>query len=141
MLQSTLNRAIAEHELWVDTMGEKGRRLQLWGADLSGLSVSGACLLGAEFRNCQARNVTFLYTILTDSVWDGSDLSYSTLYRVTARDTLARFTICSGLKLDSESIWTGADFRGAVLEPWNRTVLFERGATFGALSKLFRKVF
>ncbi|PAV01247.1 hypothetical protein CBG25_17760 [Arsenophonus sp. ENCA] len=60
MNNDELRKILEAHKVWVDSMGEKGRKANLSGANLRGADLRGANLRGANLRGADLPDHTFV---------------------------------------------------------------------------------
>ena len=109
-----LKEKLALHKEWlVDS--NKGTRLDLRcaylsGADLRGADLSGADLRNANLRNANLRNANLKYANLSDADLRNANLKYANLSGADLRNADLRYANLSGADLSGANL-SGADLR------------------------------
>ena len=122
--------AVRDHELWADSGGAKGRRLDLDRAEIPAVKMTGRRLAGARMRHCRVAGGTWLEIDLSMADLSHADLRDLVLTRCRARGTTFRRANLSGADLEEAvldalplasggRVWPtnleGANLRGANL--------------------------
>ena len=102
MTKEELDEALKQHQLWLDTDGEEGKRanlrganlecanligVKLIGADLSYANLRGANLRGANLRGANLRDAYLEDADLEGAVLEGANLKYAYLTNVNLEGT------------------------------------------------------
>lgn len=87
MTQRELDRVIADHRLWLESVGEQGKRADLTGVNLTGLNMSGADmtwaimsganLTGLDMTGIDMTGAIMAGAIITGAKFAGTNIDYS----------------------------------------------------------------
>ena len=97
--------AVRDHELWAESGGAKGRRLDLDRAGIPAVKMTGRRLAGARMRYCRVAGGT----------WPEVDLSMADLSHADLRDLVLTRCRARGATFRRANL-AGADLAGAVLD-------------------------
>jgi len=81
MNQEELDHILQQHRLWLGSDGEKGKRADLWAADLR-----HADLRGADLRSTYLQGADLWDAVLRDADLRGADLQCANLWGADLRD-------------------------------------------------------
>lgn len=104
MSQQEFETTLREHELWMRTDGQQGRRGNFRDVDLRGCNLAGANLVGASLRGSCLRGMD-----LSKAIFQEVDLAEAILSEVRAAGANFQRANLSKAKLDMASL-VGADF-------------------------------
>jgi len=74
-----IRKRLTEHEQWIDSLGQNGRRLELIGFDLSGYDLRGVNLSAAGLGRCLLTRVNLKHARLIATDLQGANLSEADL--------------------------------------------------------------
>lgn len=108
--QAEFEVALREHELWMRTEGQQGRRANFRDLDLRGCRLSGASLSGASLRGACLKGLDLSRTVFTEV-----DMADANLSEVKAQGANFQRANLSKAKLDM-AVLEAADFSFANLQ-------------------------
>lgn len=118
--QETLASILKEHQLWLESGGENGKRADLYGKDLIGMKLGRANLRRANLRRANLRRAKLYGADLYGANLDGADLYEADLDEANlCRASLIGANLIGAslieTKLDGADL-CGANLRGAMIE-------------------------
>lgn len=118
--QETLASILKEHQLWIESGGENGKRADLYGKDLIGMKLGRANLRRANLRRANLRRAKLYGADLYGANLDGADLYEADLDEANlCRASLIGANLIGAslieTKLDGADL-CGANLRGAMIE-------------------------
>lgn len=118
--QETLVSILKEHQLWIESGGENGKRADLYGKDLIGMKLGRANLRRANLRRANLRRAKLYGADLYGANLDGADLYEADLDEANlCRASLIGANLIGAslieTKLDGADL-CGANLRGAMIE-------------------------
>lgn len=121
---SALSNIIEEHQRWLDTNGEQGRRADLSQTDLSHQNFDRRSLKRAAFAGANLDRASFVDADLSEGNLSGASLRDADLRGINLSGTSAEGADFSGCKLETPEGKPPSNFSGANL----RNARFERSA-------------
>ena len=118
--QETLASILEQHQLWIESGGENGKRADLYGKDLIGVKLGRANLRRANLRRANLRGAKLYGADLYGANLDGADLYKADLDEANlCRASLIGANLIGAslieTKLDGADL-CGANLRGAMIE-------------------------
>ncbi len=118
--QETLASILEQHQLWIESGGENGKRADLYGKDLIGMKLGRANLRRANLRRANLRRAKLYGADLYGANLDGADLYEADLDEANlCRASLIGANLIGAslieTKLDGADL-CGANLRGAMIE-------------------------
>jgi len=118
--QETLASILEQHQLWIESGGENGKRADLYGNDLIGVKLGRANLRRANLRRANLRRAKLYGADLYGANLDGADLYEADLDEANlCRASLIGANLIGAslieTKLDGADL-CGANLRGAMIE-------------------------
>lgn len=118
--QETLASILEQHQLWIESGGENGKRADLYGKDLIGVKLGRANLRRANLRRANLRGAKLYGADLYGANLDGADLYEADLDEANlCRASLIGANLIGAslieTKLDGADL-CGANLRGAMIE-------------------------
>ena len=118
--QETLASILEQHQLWIESGGENGKRADLYGKDLIGVKLGRANLRRANLRRANLRRAKLYGADLYGANLDGADLYEADLDEANlCRASLIGANLIGAslieTKLDGADL-CGANLRGAMIE-------------------------
>ena len=97
-IETELRQKIIDHQLWVDSLSRKGKRLVMRDCNLSGLQMTGVNWSAAEFHGVDLQDIVLRQAKLSMVAFPGSRLDNADLSKVEACG--ANFSGCSMVGID-----------------------------------------
>ena len=119
MTATELKVILDQHKLWIESGRKKGKRADLWGANLQGANLQGAYLVGV---NLQGANLWGAHLL-------GANLESANLRDAYLEDANLRDAYLEGAHLEGADL-QGANLEGATFDLNFKKVGYFQNATF-----------